>query len=321
MYPFPFVGQAAPSPPGSDVFVAVGWDSNGVGTGVTDTVATASTDGTSWTVTTPIASATVTMFETESISYDDSADQFLAAGRSCVAWSNDGVTWVGTGLGVRPWRCNGASGLGDYIIADFPGLWYRLDASPSIVANGIGLGGGAGYAFFDAHYAAGQWVMAGNRSHYALTNTPSANGDWTLINTISYASVWYSVPLSQWLMTGFSNNVARSADGVTWFTAGTGLVGPTVLRECTFGNGLWVAVGDNGVIITSPDGLSWTAQTSGVAVRLTGVTYSDTLGLFAACGFSGTILTSPDAVTWTPQTSGTNRNLYEIICKTARNAT
>ena len=84
-----------------------------------------------------------------------------------------------------------------------------------------------------------------------------------------------------------------------------------VLRDVTFGNGVFVAVGEGGTVLTSSDGVTWIPRTSGVSTTFFNVTYGK--GLFVAIGAGGVIITSLDGITWTQRTSGTTTRFWDIV--------
>jgi hypothetical protein len=71
-------------------------------------------------------------------------------------------------------------------------------------------------------------------------------------------------------------NILTSPDGTNWSVL-TSVNFPEsasvfMLREVTYGHGLFVAVGNSGEILTSSDGTTWVSRSSGTSEALYGVT-------------------------------------------------
>jgi hypothetical protein len=118
----------------------------------------------------------------------------------------------------------------------------------------------------------------------------------TFLNAIIHAE-------DKFVAVGFSNTIARSADGATWTSES--LHNGDSLLSITYGNGTFVAVGEKSRvdaaypdnILISADGILWTRQTIGPAAKeLRVVAFGD--GRFVALGETNSF-TSTDGVQWT----------------------
>ena len=71
-------------------------------------------------------------------------------------------------------------------------------------------------------------------------------------------------------------NILTSPDGINWSVLTSANFpesgGVFMLREVTYGDGLFVAVGNSGEILTSSDGTTWVSRSSGTSEALYGVT-------------------------------------------------
>lgn len=105
-----------------------------------------------------------------------------------------------------------------------------------------------------------------------------------------------------------TGGILTSPDGVTWTTRTSNTTNP--LTKIVYASGKFVAVGSNGTVIKSTDGITWSSaygtatSTTFLSVRFLGST-------FVVTGSAGFLMTSPDLTTWTARSTGTTQDIRD----------
>ena len=276
---------------GNGLWVVVGQGSN--------TIATSSNNGTSWTGRT--ANGGVDSIG-RGIVYGNGLWVAVGQGSNTIATSANGNSWTGiTGSANGGLTTSGygvafilpplwvAVGFGGYIAKSLNGNVWTTAATVSGVSGKGGITGGRGVAYGKDYLGAGLWVAVGNTGVIAKSTdgnvwTPAATvsgvsgkGGITNIGSgVAYGKDGNGAGL--WVAVGEGEVIAKSTDGDVWTPAATisGVSGKGGLTTYGFGvaygkdgtgAGLWVAVGSGGLIAKSTDGNVWTpaATVSGVS--------------------------------------------------------
>ncbi len=148
--------------------------------------------------------------------------------------------------------------------------------------------------------------------------TPHTSG-YSAGNAVS-AAAW-SPALGLFVIGSGGAGVRHSSDGINWFAASAS-VSDVIALTWSPELGLFLAGRLGAVtprIATSPDGDTWSTHTSTMFTSsVSAVAWSASLGLFVAAGTSGKLATSPDGTNWTAQTSGFGTD--SILCAVAATA-
>jgi hypothetical protein len=229
-----------------------------------------------------------------------------------VITSPDGITWTARGGGSStffPWKASygqDASGVNRIVVVGY---------SSSVAANSMTSSNGTtwtpvtivnnGAFFLGVANGNGTFVAvadSGSTTYIYYSRYPSISWTAATGGPISING-WHDVTYGNDRFVAVnrfgiqSNQVAYSADGITWSyaTAATS----TNWSGVAYGNGLFVAVGASGNIMTSPDGITWTARTSPTTANLRRVAFGN--GLFVALTTGSTTsycVVSQDGITW-----------------------
>jgi hypothetical protein len=165
--------------------------------------------------------------------------------------------------------------------------------------------------FSNIIFANNKFIAISNGSYSLLNSTDGIN--WTTITIgsfglrgITYAANKFVAVGAEFSGTDLISNVQVSTDGTTW-TRYTPFTNGPVLKDITYGNGLFVAVADGGGnrVITSPDGISWTLRNASDNNSWQSIAFGN--GKFVAIAIGGTnpVMYSTDGINWT----GLNINL------------
>ncbi len=269
-----------------------------------------STDGTTWTATTPLTSRVATDHLT-GYAIAHLGATYVAAGAissapyttsgGVIATSTDGTTWTSAALpGSVPIHGLIAGphliGLGEtgHIYSSSNGSTWTsvttLSAAPGAPAIGTFNAGAYGHSMYVAVGDNGYIASSANGSLWGSSPTITAGSGSTAHFVNMHGLAWTG---SQFVAVGDDGAIVLSADGTSWGRPGvpfeaSALTG-TLRSVSVSSTGLIVVVGDNG-IETSPDGITWTARNDSGVAALFGTTFGN--GKFVAVGTSNAIKTS-----------------------------
>ena len=274
-------------------FVAVG--NNG-------TIATSSSDATTWTL--QSSGVNSTLF---GVTYNNGL--FVATGSSgTVLNSNDGINWTdhtSTSYTAHFFKDN----------AYLNNLYWAVNDNGSIFSSSDGKIWTSKYTgaidgFYSITYGNNKYVTVGTSSGLLNIINSSDGINWTTvtnsINRYHLNQIIYAKNL--FISVGYAGLIVTSSDSDNWVlqTSGTN----QSLVSIVYGDNLFVAVGGSGTVITSSDGTSWESQTSITSNTLKGVTFGN--GKYVAVGQSGTIISSSDGINWTSHSSGTTEEFKRV---------
>ena len=274
-------------------FVAVG--NNG-------TIATSSSDATTWTL--QSSGVTSTLF---GISYNNGL--FVATGTSgTVLNSNDGIDWTDhTSTSNTPHFFKDNAYLNN--------MYWAVNDNGSIFSSSDGKIWTSKYkgnkdGFYSITYGNNKYVAVGSSSGLLNIIKSSDGNNWTTVtNSINRYNLYKVIFANDiFIAVGWAGLIVTSSDSDNWTlqTSGTN----QHLGSIVYGGNLFVAVGSSGTVITSSDGSSWESQTSITSNGLIGVTYGN--GKYVAVGTSGTIISSSDGINWTSHSSGTTEEFKRV---------
>ena len=274
-------------------FVAVG--NNG-------TIATSSSDATTWTL--QSSGVTSTLF---GISYNNGL--LVTTGTSgTVLNSNDGIEWTDhTSTSNTPHFFKDNAYLNN--------MYWAVNDNGSIFSSSVGEIWTSKYTgnkdgFYSMTYGNDKYVTVGTSSGLLNIINSSDGINWTSVtNSINRYHLYQIIYAENlFISVGYAGLIVTSSDGDNWTlqTSGTN----KSLVSIVYGDNLFVAVGSSGTVITSRDGTSWESQTSITSNSLIGVTYGN--GKYVAVGSSGTIISSSDGINWTSHSSGTTEELKRV---------
>jgi hypothetical protein len=242
--------------------------------------------------------------------------QFVAVGQAgthTIAYSYDGITWVGLGATFLTFTTAGTG------IRWSPqlGLWCATGNGTNTFLtspNGInwtprGTTGvdntGRAIAWSPQQ---NQFVMGGTGRHSLATSSGGVlwvGRTGTSIFSTQVNGVAWAAQLNTWIAVGSgTNTIASSQDGISWTPrVPVSLAALTSTGNCVAWNGSLFVAGGSGTnqIATSIDGVNWTGRSQAVITgTVFGITWSPTLSLWVATGSTtNTVATSPDGITWT----------------------
>ena len=256
--------------------IGVAWNGNlwvAVGDGASHTIAT-SIDGINWT------GRGKTIFTTSGYSVAWNGSLWVAGGfgTNGMAYSTDGITWIGVGNTVLS-QAYGVAWNGSVWVANGSGNFNVLAYSTDGI-NWTGLGS----TIFSSYGQgiASRRVLPYVGSTAVIPASTSATGEDFMV------------------ITGWgTNNLATSTDGITLTPRTVGFTGGG--RAVAWNGSLWVAGGDAGTstISYSPNGITWTdVGTSIFSTSCLGVAWNGSLWVAMGQG-TNTIATSPDGINWT----------------------
>ena len=250
------------------------------------------------------------------VAWSPQLGQFVAvgtAGTNTIAYSYDGITWVGLGATFLTFTTQGAG----IVWAPQLGIWCATGYGTNSFltsSNGInwtprGTTGvdntGRAIAWSPQQ---NQFVMGGTGRHSLATS--SGGTLWvgrtgTTIFSTQVNGVAWAAQLNTWIAVGSgTNTLASSQDGISWTPrVPVSLAALTSTGNCVAWNGSLFVAGGSGTnqIATSIDGVNWTGRSqAAITGTVIGITWSPGLSLWIATGSTtNTIATSPDGITWT----------------------
>jgi alpha-tubulin suppressor-like RCC1 family protein len=237
----------------------------------------------------------------------------VGSGANTIAYSYDGITWIGKGtsiFSIDAWGVAYSANLSRWVAVGrgTNTLAYSFDG---ILWTGLGTSifssSGEGVAYSDT---LNRWVAVGAGTNSIAYSTDGIT--WTGLGTSIFSNgrgVAYSSKLNRWVASGEgANTLAYSTDGITW----TG-IGKSIFSDTGFSSyysstlNRWVAVGwGTNTIAYSTDGITWTGLgTSIFSTYGRRVFYSSQLSRWVAVGngygnaTNNTIAYSTDGITWT----------------------
>ena len=250
------------------------------------------------------------------VAWSPQLSQFVAvgaAGTNTIAYSYDGITWVGLGATFLTFTAQGAG----IVWAPQLGIWCATGYGTNTFltsTNGInwtprGTTGvdniGRAIAWSPQQ---NQFVMGGSGRHTLATS--SGGTLWigrtgTSIFSTQVNGVVWAAQLNTWVAVGQgTNTIASSQDGISWTPrVPTSLAALTSTGNCVAWNESLFVAGGSGTnqIATSIDGVNWTGRSqAAITGTVLGITWSPGLSLWIATGSTtNTIATSPDGISWT----------------------
>jgi hypothetical protein len=261
---------------------------------------------------------------------------YVVAGSSGFAYSEDGVTWTAkqfgyswaaVAYGSNFWIMGGYDQIAkiknvkEQSIVEVEGQWngvfrgngefVAVAGMPNVETDGKTATSTTG-DFWTTRVMAGDWraITYGTNRLVAVGSGKIATcpdgGSWTVQNI---PGAWTGVDYDflRWVAVG-SGKIATSTDGVNWSVQN---IPGDWLGVTTTITGVWVAVG-SGKIATSTDGVNWAVQD--VQELWVGVAYGN--GRLVAVTEDHKIGTSTDGVNWAVQTVwGAGNNFYGVAAR------
>ena len=222
------------------------------------------------------------------------------SGTNTLAYSYNGVDWLGAGNGIFSTSCR------------------------AVAKNGIWVAGGAGTNTLAYSYNGVNWVGGGTAIFSTACNAVASNGTrWiaggTGTNQLAYSSngidwfadtsgngvfttecktvVWNG---SIWVIGGSgTNQLAYSSDGINWIPELSGNDIFTTRCNALAWNGMWVAGGSGtNTLAYSPDGINWTgAGTSIFSTECLTLAWNGTMWVAGGAG-TNTLAYSYNGIDW-----------------------
>ena len=229
-------------------------------------------------------------------------------GTNAFAYSNDGITWTGTGTNILSagysvaysgsiWAATGPAGNA----YSYDGItWSLSPTASSIMGNGQAIvWGGNRFVAVSAQSSAPICY-----SYDGINWLASANG--SSIFTASWGIGWNG---SRFVACGTAgtSTLAYSADGITWYASANGstLMG-TYGSSAAWNGTIWVAVGSGtNTCIYSADGITWTASANGNSFLSSFGHFVLWNGIYFIAGGAGTntVAYSTNGITWSGSTN------------------
>lgn len=255
-----------------------------------------------------------------SVAWSPQLNQFVAvgaAGTHTIAYSYDGITWVGLGATFLTFTTAGtgitwssqlglwcATGIGTNTFLTSPnGINWTPRGTTGVDNTGRAIAWSP---------QQNQFVMGGTGRHSLATSSGGVlwvGRTGTSIFSTQVNGVAWAPQLNTWIAVGSgTNTIASSQDGISWTPrVPASLSALTTTGNCVAWNGSLFVVGGSGTnpIATSIDGVNWTGRSQAVITgTVFGITWSPTLSLWVATGSTtNTVATSPDGITWTARGS------------------
>ena len=290
-------------------FFGINWDGTRWQASGSSTTSAYSYNGITWTTYTNVFTggggrACFSTYNINPIPYIQQPAIAVGSGRNSLAYSDDGITWLGLGTTIFSQEAcdvawNGvmwiAMGIGGNSIAYSKDGIYWTGLGTSIFTSGSAIA-----------WNGNIWLASG-----AGTNTLawSQNGiNWTglgrpVFSTVGYGIAWNG---TAWVAMGQgSNTIAYSGDGISWTGIGTSTFSTSGSDIAT--NGIyWVATGQgtNSLAYTTTlnGSTGWTAVTSMNTTFNTGgsgIAWNGSTWVATGTGTSHTIAYSTNVTTWT----------------------
>lgn len=280
------------------------------GPGAPTVSATPRLAGSSWTLGTPVTSASVPDFNSLTL-----GGSYVAAGNAGALYSStNGTSWTAITPAPTTANLNGVSYLGTYKVVGNGGViftssdaatWTARTSNTSnnlraIASNGVNLS-----------------VAVGDLG----TIRTSADGISWIERTSGTINNLYAVTFStynggSWIAVGAGGTIVTSPDGLVWTDTGHAGVDLRGIASGLNASGsaiTLVAVGANGTALSSTDTSTWTAHTlTGVRTNtMNAVAYGTQ---FVSVGDGGMTYVSTDGTTWTQATpTATTSNLTAVV--------
>jgi hypothetical protein len=247
-------------------------------------------------------------------------DNFMVGGgdgaSNTLAYSYDGVTFVGNGTTIFSVKCNAVAWNGSLWVAGGEGAANTLAYS----SDGINWSGNGTTVFSTRCNALAWngylWVAGGEDA--ANTLAYSSDGiNWTgngitIFSTSCFTVAWNG---SLWVAGGEGtvNNLAYSYDGINWSGNGT-TVFDTRCRAVAWNGSLWVGGGGGGPsnknIKYSYDGINWIGSgTTVFSTRCNAVAWNGSLWVAGGSG-SNTLAYSYNGINW----NGNGTTTFSSVC-------
>ena len=251
-----------------------------------------------------------------SVAWSPQLNQFVAvgaAGTHTIAYSYDGITWVGLGATFLTFTTAGtgitwspqlglwcATGIGTNTFLTSPnGINWTPRGTTGVDNTGRAIAWSP---------QQNQFVMGGTGRHSLATSSGGVlwvGRTGTTIFSTQVNGVAWAAQLNTWIAVGSgTNTIASSQDGISWTPrVPASLAALTTTGNCVAWNGSLFVAGGSGTnqIATSIDGVNWTGRSqAAITGTVFGITWSPGLSLWVAMGSTtNTIATSPDGITWT----------------------
>ena len=235
-----------------------------------------------------------------------------AGAANTITYSNDnGITWIGNGVGTFATAGNGIAWSGTRFVAVGQGTNSVAYSNDGItwVATASGAGNfstaGNGICHNGTRFVAvGEGTNSVMHSHDGITWTVIALGATTF--TTRGNAIAFNGSLHVAMGEG-TNTISTSPDGLTW-TARGATTFTTAGRAVVWGGTRWVAGGSGtNTVATSTDGITWTAGTTPTSfTSVNGLAWNGTRFVAVGTVSSGTncIAHSTDGISWTVPATG-----------------
>ncbi|MCX5677846.1 MAG: hypothetical protein NTY76_01930, partial [Candidatus Omnitrophica bacterium] len=200
--------------------------------------------------------------KTTTVARDPSKNMWVAVGNgtNSIAYSSDGIAWVGLGSSIFSTYGYGVCWNGSKFVAVGQGANSLAYSSDGITWTGLGS------SIFSAY---GRGVCWNGSKFVAVgggTNSFAYSSDgiiWTGLGNSIFGSSGFGVAWSgiRFVAVGYANNtLAYSSDGITWTGLGTGIFSTQSYGVCW--NGSKFVAGGYGTnsLAYSSDGITWTGQ-------------------------------------------------------------
>ncbi|MEP6702067.1 MAG: hypothetical protein ABJB04_03690 [Betaproteobacteria bacterium] len=282
-------------------FTVNGRQNSGAGGGGSPSIsAVPRLSGQSWSVGSPLASASLNAETFLGLTIPGLFSTVGAGGT--VFTSTDAVSWTPIASGTTA-DLNGITfGQGRYVAVGKGGAmiasvdaatWSALMSGTTSDLNAVATGT-SGLVAVGANGTIVRSTDGGNWSVVTSGTTQNLYG-------VAFANgVFYAV--------GAQGTMLSSGDGNTWTAIASGTTAD--LRSFAWNGITFVAVGTAGTIITSTDGATWKVIAPVTANNLNSITAGSQ---FVIVGAGGTILTSVDAISWVVVPSGTSADLNAVL--------